>query len=100
MTIKFLCSKCLKWGCVCWFAGWALGAPFLSDDLELPPEHVPAAIVGANGSSSSATVGSGPDYWVPHDEITGNEHSAMSVYEQRALMALQRQGRGSGNRKC
>jgi hypothetical protein len=63
----------LKWGCVCWFTGWALGAPFLSDDLELPPEHAPA-MVAAMGSSSSATAGSGPNYLV-HDEITGDEHS-------------------------
>jgi hypothetical protein len=90
MKTKVFCSKCLKWGCVCWFTGWALGAPFLSDDLELPPEHAPA-MVAAMGSSSSATAGSGPNYLV-HDEITGDEHSTMFVYKQRALRALRATG--------
>jgi hypothetical protein len=72
------------------FTGLALGAPFASNDLELPPEYVPAAIVSALNSSSSSVVGVGADYF-KHDEITGQEYSAGSV-EAYAIAALKPSG--------
>jgi hypothetical protein len=56
-----------------------------------PPSRTAAAIVLPLTTSTVSTSSFTTSISIS-DEITGNKHSAMSVYEQRALMALQPTG--------